>query len=237
MIQVKLSEDAQKELAEYRGQASSKNSEKALMVLMNNSRKSAVKISRTLKRHPHTVRMWLKRYQQEGIRGLDRRYSPGRPNWLREEIKSCIEDILEKSPKDFGYHVGLWTVALMVHYLKNRKDLVVSEDTLERALKDMDFTYKRSALGVSIHAPSKEEKAREVKRIIEEIQTLTHQKDCEIAALDESYFSTEPYVVRGWQKKRWPPKDTLSGYKTTSHVIWMLESQDKKILLEKITVG
>jgi len=237
MIQVKLSEDTQKELEEYRGQASSKNSEKALMVLMSNSGKSAVEISCILKRHHHTVRMWLKRYQKEGIRGLDRRYSPGRPNWLREEIKSCIENILEKSPGDFGYHVGLWTVVLMVHYLKTRKDLVVSEDTVERALKDMDFTYKRSALGVSIHAPSEEEKSKEVKSIVREIQTLTHQKDCEIVALDESYFSTEPYVVRGWQKKRWPPKDTLSGDETATHVIWMLESHDKKILLEKITVG
>jgi len=237
MIQVKLIDDVERKLEEYRGQASSKNSEKVLMVLMSNNGKSAVEISRILKRHPHTVRMWLKRYQQEGIKGLDRRYSPGRPKWLRKEIKICIEDILEKSPRDFGYHVGLWTVALMVHYLKTRKGLVVSEDTVERALKDMDFTYKRSALGVSINAPSGEEKAREVKRIVKEIRTLTQEKDCEIVALDESYFSTEPYVVRGWQKKRWPPKDTLSGDETATHVIWMLESQDKKILLEKITMG
>ena len=104
----------------------------------------------SLKRHSQTVRMWLKRYQQGGIQGLDRLYSPDRPKWLREEIKRYIENILEKSPGDFGYHVGLWTVALMVHYLKTRKGLVVSEDTVERALKDMDFTYKRSALGVSI---------------------------------------------------------------------------------------
>jgi len=237
MIQVKLSEGDQRKLEGYRGQASSKNSEKALMVLMSNGGKSAVEISRILKRHPHTVRMWLKRYQQEGIRGLDRLYSAGRPNWLRNKIKNCIEEILEKSPEYFGYHVGLWTVALMVHYLKTRKGFVVSEDTVERALKDMDFTYKRSARGVSIHAPSEEEKAGEVKRIVEEIHTLTQQKDCEIVALDESYFSTEPYVVRGWQKKRWPSKDTLSGDEKATHVIWMLESQDKKILLEKITLG
>ena len=237
MIQVKLSADAQRELVEYRGQASSKNSEKALMVLMSNNGKSAVEISRLLKRHPHTVRMWLKRYQQEGMKGLDRRYSPGRSKRLREEIKVFIEYILEKSPRDLGYCVGLWTVALMVHYLKTRKGLEVSEDTIERALKDMEFTYKRYALGVSTNAPSKEAKAQEVTRIVKEIQTLTEQKDCEIVALDESYFSTEPYVVRGWQKKLWPPKDTLSVDKAATHVIWMLESQDKKILLEKITVG
>ncbi len=175
MIQVKLRDDVKVELTEYRGQASSTNSEKALMVLMNDNGKSAVEISRILKRHPHTVRMWLKRYQKEGIQGLDRRHSPGRPKWLREEIKSYIEDILEKSPRDFRYHVGLWTIALIVHYIKTQKGVGVSEDTVERALKDMEFTYKRSALSVSMKAPSKEEKAREVKRIVREIQTLTKQ--------------------------------------------------------------
>ena len=54
MIQVKLSEDARRELEEYRGQTYSKNSEKALMVLMSNNGKSAVEISRTVKRHLHT---------------------------------------------------------------------------------------------------------------------------------------------------------------------------------------
>ena len=47
---------------------------------------------------------------------------------------------------------------------------------------------------------AKRKKTREVKSIVKEIQTLTHKKDCEIVDLDESYFSTEPYVVRGWQK-------------------------------------
>ena len=78
MIFVQLTEDKKKELEDFRKQPSSKNSEKSLMVLMSNEKKSPVKIASILKRNPHTVRLWLKRYIETGIEGLQRRYSPGR---------------------------------------------------------------------------------------------------------------------------------------------------------------
>ena len=65
MIQIKISDKEKRQLEEYRGQASSENSEKALMVIMNSEIMSPVKIAQILKRNPHTVRKWLKRYQQE----------------------------------------------------------------------------------------------------------------------------------------------------------------------------
>ncbi len=44
-------------------------------------------------------------------------------------------------------------------------------------------------------------------RIVDEIKGLLKKKECEIYALDESHFSTEPYLVQGWFKKRWLPQD------------------------------
>ena len=64
MIRIKLTEKKKKQLEHYRGQASSKNSEKALMVIMSSEGKSSKEIARSLRRNPHTVRKWLKRYQQ-----------------------------------------------------------------------------------------------------------------------------------------------------------------------------
>lgn len=237
MIQIKISDKEKRQLEEYRGQASSENSEKALMVIMNSESMSPVKIAQILKRNPHTVRKWLKRYQQGGEKGLNRLYSQGRPDLLREEVKICIREILDKSPYEFGYQDRMWTVALMVHYINSRERFNVSEDTVERSLKDMGYTYKRPSKRVSLEAPSRDEKLEKVSKIVDEIQELSNRKDCEILALDESYFSTEPYLVRGWQKKRWPPEDTLSSKKRKTHVLWLLESTDKKILLEKIGEG
>ena len=71
MIRVQLKDEERKQLVEYRQRASAENSERALMVLMNYDGASADKIAETLKRHPHTVRTWLKRYQGDGNRGFD----------------------------------------------------------------------------------------------------------------------------------------------------------------------
>jgi transposase len=181
--------------------SSSENSEKALMVIMSTEGHSPIKIAKALKRNPHTVRKWLRRYDKEGKDGLQRRYSPGRPNDARKQVKNTIEKILKRSPLEFGYQESLWTVALMVHYLNSSQGLTVSEDTVTRALKEMGYTYKRPRKCIGDSAPTKEEKLEQVQKIIAEIQELQNREDCKVFALDESHFSTEPYLVRGWQKK------------------------------------
>jgi len=70
--------------------------------------------------------------------------------------------------------------------------------------------------------------------MIEGIQDLLSKGETEIYALDESHFSTEPYLVRGWFKKRWPPQDTDQLSEGKSHVLWLLKSGDTEILLEEI---
>jgi len=234
MIKAKLTKQERIRLEKYRGQSSSENSEKALMVIMSAEGHSPIKIAEALKRNPHTVRKWLKQYGKDRENGLQRQYSPGRPNNARKQVKNTIEQILEKSPLEFGYQESLWTVDLMVHYLHNQKGFAVSDDTVTRALKEMGYTYKRPGKRVGDNAPTKEEKFEKVQKIIEEIKELQNREDCEIFALDESHFSTEPYLVRGWQKKRWPPPDTNVSEQRKLHVLWLLESENEKILLEKI---
>ncbi len=122
----------------------------------------------------------------------------------------------------------------MVHYLRDQKGIEASEDTVTRALKEMGYVNKRPGKRVGDNAPKKEEKIKQVQKIIAEIQELQNREDCEVFALDESHFSTEPCLVRGWQKKRWPPSYTDAGSQRKSHVLWLLESENEKILLEKI---
>ena len=54
------------------------------------------------------------------------------------------------------------------------------------------------------HAPSKEEKLQRVQEIASEIAGLRCNGDVEVMFLDESHFSTDPYVVRGWSKRGQP---------------------------------
>ena len=70
--------------------------------------------------------------------------------------------------------------------------------------------------------------------MVNKILKIIDQKESVIYALDESHFSTEPYLVKGWFKKKWPPQDSNTQKERKPHLLWMLEYQDTKILLEKI---
>ena len=234
MITVSINKEKRLELARFRALASSKNSEKALIVLLSSEGKSVSQIADTLKRNPHTVRDWLKRYNADGLKGLSRKYSPGRPDEKRAKLKNHIREILRDSPVDHGYKDQVWSVPLIVYDAASKLNLSVSGDTVTRALNDMGYSYKRPTKTVPARAPTKKEKAERIQSMIEEIKDILSEGDTEIYALDESHFSTEPYLVRGWFKKRWPPQNRDKLQERKSHILWMLKSGDTKILLEEI---
>jgi transposase len=234
MIKVSITKEQQKALEQFRSLASSKDSEKALMILLSSEGQKVSQIAKTLKRNPHTIRDWLKRYNADGIKGLSRKYSPGRPDKKRAKLKVHIQEILVDSPVEHGYQDQVWSVPLIVHDAALKLALSVSGDTVTRALNAMGYSYKRPVKTVPARAPNKKEKAERVESMVEEIKGILSKGETEIYALDESHFSTEPYLVRGWFKKRWPPQDRDKLPKGKSHILWMLKSGDTEILQEEV---
>ena len=236
MIKVSIDPDKRKELEQFRRLSSSKDSEKALMVLLCSEGQKVDQIASTLKRNPHTVRDWLRRYIKSGIKGLSRNYSPGRPDEKRSKIKEHIAAVIASSPVVHGYNDQVWSVPLIAHDSRQKLNIKVSNDTVTRALNSMGYSYKRPSKTVPVpaRAPTKDEKKQAIDSMLEGIKTLLSESETEIYALDESHFSTEPYLVRGWFKKRWPPQNCNEQQAGESHFLWMLESRDTKILLEKI---
>lgn len=234
MIKIHLNSEQQQELEAFRKQASSKDSEKALMILLSGDGKSVPEIALMLKRNHHTVRDWLKKYKAKGIKGLNRNFSPGRPSDLREKAQQHIQNIVGDSPVEHGYQDRAWSVPLITFEVNKSLNMSTSTKTVTRALINMGYVYKRPSKTVPGNAPDKEEKKKSVKAMVQEILRIIDQKESVIYALDESHFSTEPYLVRGWFKKRWPPSNTDPQKKKKPYLLWMLEYQDTKILLEKI---
>jgi transposase len=201
MIGVKITEAEYKELKSHRRQASSKDSEKILMVLLSAEGRSVSEISEILKRHPHTVRYWLTRYNQEGISGLRRKYSHGRSRDKRETIKVYIEETLLESPDRYGYSDASWSIGLIKSYLKQEYNFTSGDLTINRALKELGYRYKRPSKKPP-KVMSKEECELSVRTMIDKIKEIKNRNNCEIYALDESHFSNEPYIVKGWFFKR-----------------------------------
>ncbi len=118
MIKVYLSAEQRVELETFRRQASSKDSEKALMVLLNAEGLPVPRIAQTLKRNPHTVRDWIKRYKAEGIKGLSRKFLPGRLVTREKGVMQQIETIIGKSSAFYGYQENAWTVPLITYHIE-----------------------------------------------------------------------------------------------------------------------
>ena len=130
---------------------------------------------------------------------------------------------------------NVWTVPLIAYDVEKKLNISVSTDTVTRALKNLGYSYKRPSKTLPLAAPSREEKINAIEKIIENIKDITNEKESTIYALDESHFSTEPYLVQGWFKKRWPPSNPGFDEAGAAHLLWMLESKDTKILLEKVS--
>lgn len=207
MLRIVLTEEQIVELKAFRNQASSQDSEKALMILMNHEGQSPVAIGKILKRHAHTVRDWIKRYIDQGIQGLQRNYSPGRPSEIRDKIKEVLNKILGYTPQNYGYLDTVWTTKVINHALSKHFNIETSEDTIERALHDLGYSYKRPSKKPSTNQVNKEEKRAQFNQTLNQIKALSERETCEIYAMDETHFSTEPYLVRGWFLKKNTPSD------------------------------
>jgi transposase len=231
MIRASLTQEQISELKKYRATAQSENAERALMVLLSHDGKSPITIAKDLKRHPHTVRDWLKRYNEHGIDGLQRKFAPGKTPALRLSVAKEVVGVIEKSPEEFGYPVSLWTTNLLAQWLRDHRDIKTSHDTIERALKSCDYTYRRASRKPP-RVQSKHEQKLEIKKMVNQIITNINGP-AQVLALDESHFSTEPYVVSGWQKKLWPPTGSNSKKARENISIWRIEFGNTKILLEK----
>lgn len=233
MIKTVLTEEEKSELLKIRRSASDYRSERALCVIMNSDGGSPVQIAKSLKRSYFTVRNWLLNFSKKRIDGLYRTYSPGRPADSRIELKSYLETWLKETPEKYGFIQNCWNKRLIISLYEKTTGKSISEDTAERALKDSGFSYKKPKKSVPLTAPSKEEKLLKINTILSEIKEMLNEEDTEVFAIDESHFSTEPYLIKGWFKKgeHFFPADTKG--KAKLHDIWSVESEDRIILLQK----
>jgi transposase len=232
-INIKLSSKERKELLKIRQKSTDYRNERALAVLHCDSGKRPCQIAALLMRSSQTICQWLNSYKQNGIKGLDKKFSPGRPSLRKTELIPRLSIYLASSPRDFGWYEDIWSVKVIMAQFKKETGRSICRHTVIRALSDAGYSSKRGKKTTPIHAPSKEEKLKKVRQIAAEINALKETENVEVMFLDESHFSTEPYVIRGWSKKGEPffPPDSQKERKL--HYIWGIRTQKRYYLLEE----
>lgn len=198
MIRMSLNAKEQSALNRLRLTKNSNIGERAHYVLLSGDGKSVKEIATQLSRNEHTIRLWLKRYKTEGISGLETHQKPGRPVKKAVIIESQLEELLNKSPQDYGYQEAGWQISILRHWFE-KQGLSACDNTLAKALNKLGFVYKRFSKTLPENAPSADEKKVRINAIVDEIGKHS-ARDIEVLFVDESHFSNQPYVSRGWFK-------------------------------------
>tara|TARA_B100000949_G_C13875914_1_gene282542 strand:+ start:218 stop:493 length:276 start_codon:yes stop_codon:yes gene_type:complete len=73
------------------------------------------------------------------------------------------------------------------------------DNTIAKSLNKLGYVYKRFSKALPKNAPTPEEKKIRISEIVGEIGKHS-PTDVEIMFVDESHFSNQPYVNRGWFK-------------------------------------
>ena len=85
------------------------------------------------------VRDWVMRFNDQGPDGLVNRKAPGRAPILDGEKRAALRDILEQGPIPALHGVVRWRLIDLVHWVWDEFGLAVSEQTLSRELRAMNY--------------------------------------------------------------------------------------------------
>ena len=188
-------------------------------------------ISKIIGLNSASTRKHLRAYMQKGIKGLEMNYSPGRPSRTKTMLIPFLEECLKKDPSEYGWEKSTWDSKMIIDSFKKERGEKISHDSVSRAMKMLNYSYKKPQKSPSIKAPSKEEKIAKVEKIITHIIHDMSEKDCEVFCSDESHFTNEPYLTKGYFKKGREGAHPYSLQAGDAKSLWCIKSAQRGFLL------
>lgn len=93
--------------------------------------------------HPESGIMWVKRFNVDGLSGLEDRARSGRPPTHAEEVRSRLIDLALQKPETLGYPFALWTLERLQVALQERHAVHLSDSTIWTWLDDEGLQWRR----------------------------------------------------------------------------------------------
>jgi transposase len=161
-----LKDEAIQELDElYRTTKDVRLRTRAQMVLLSGEQGLvAGQIASIVRQNDQTVRMWLKRYQAEGIPGLYDEPRSGAPGKVTESYKEKLIQTVRQRPRSLGLPYSLWTLSRLADYMAQATGIRVHEKTVRHHLQAADIVLSRPQHKISSPDPEYQVKKRRSKR-------------------------------------------------------------------------
>jgi transposase len=87
--------------------------------------------------------MWVQRFNEEGLAGLEDRPRSGRKPTHSQEVRSALISLALQKPRSLGYPFELWTLERLQRAFKERQGIHLSDSTIWTWMEEEGFRWKR----------------------------------------------------------------------------------------------
>ena len=162
-----------------------------------------------------TLRLWISRFNEQGIDGLTYRPYSGRPRKLdATEVAREILPLVEDPSLARQTH---WTVTKLCGWLREEKQLDLSYRTLARYLHEHDYVRRIPRRMPEPPDPEEWEKRREA--FGGELAALLENPSCDVFFGDEAGFEGDPRPRLKWVKRGSRPTRVYYGGHVRRNVV------------------
>jgi transposase len=138
-----LSEAERQALADLTQQAVGRVAGRAWCVLWSAEQVSVPEIAARLHCRNRTVRKWVRRYQQDGPRGLHDLPRSGRPTTRSPGLRQAVLMQVNQPPWTCGYLFAIWTVRTLCQHLVTRCRQELSPWLTRQLLRELRYRFRR----------------------------------------------------------------------------------------------
>lgn len=124
-----------------------------IILLASDHGMTAPEISKIVLRNDQTVRIWIKRFNAEGIQGLYDAPRSGAPATVTPGYRERLQVVVRQRPRALGQPYSLWTLQRLADFMAEETGIRVSDTTVRRILADYDIIMSRPQHKVSSPDP------------------------------------------------------------------------------------
>jgi len=122
-------------------------------------RLKVAEIAKIVDLHFINVRIWIRRFNKDGLNSLKPRFSSGRPRHIKQKQREKIVRLLKTKPGAFGLAWSSWSLrALCQIAVKIRIVKTISPEYMRRIIAEEGYSYKRSKRWINSPDPEYEVK-------------------------------------------------------------------------------
>jgi transposase len=200
MIHVQVSDEQRQELEQASRQAVGRVALRAQMVLLSARGYSVPQIAAIHDCGPEVIRLWLHRYEDHGVGGLDDAPRSGRPP-TQPLAGHIIDTQAGPSPECSGHVHSCWTVALLTAFLATRFGLRLSRPSVRRYLHRLGWRWARPRLAPA-QGRRPDPQAAERRAALAAACAEAEQGRAHLVYVDESDLHLLPLIRAMWMKGR-----------------------------------